>query len=160
MKKRCLCPLFTVSCRVIGGHTFLNARFLSVLFLDLLPLFDMADLSPVVFTSCYLHLDIWADVFHSYLHCADTLTPPVLVVSQVTRTTTAWVPWALARCWAPSPPSSSTPTQRPCWDAPSRPTGSRSWRSSWRTTQLWGQHTSSHISWGFSRSKAAHQSQS
>lgn len=52
------CPLFTVCRRVVGGHTFLNALLLSVWFFDLLPLFEMPDFSLVVFTSCYLHLDI------------------------------------------------------------------------------------------------------
>lgn len=63
------------------------------------------------------------------------------VCSQVTRTTTVWVPLALERCWAPCQPSSSIPTQRPCWVAPYRPTVCRSWQSSWRMTQLWGQQS-------------------
>lgn len=42
-------------------------------------LFLICLISLVVFTSCYLHFDRWADIFHSALHCADNLTPLFLL---------------------------------------------------------------------------------
>lgn len=136
-------PLFRVSCRVVGGHAFIIALLLSVLWFIapfLICQMTLGLFLPLVI--CTLNSNCWHFVQWSPL-CRHPSTPcSAPPVFQVTHTTTAWVPWALARCWAPSPPSSSTPTQRPCWDAPSRLRGSRSWRSSWRTTLPWGQRTS------------------
>ena len=76
----------------------------------------------------FLYFDLWSEYW------------PLISVwlSQVTRTTTVWAHWALARCWAPSQPSSSTRTPRPCWDAPFRRSVCRSWLSFWRMILLWG----------------------
>lgn len=102
---------------------------------------DMLNYSGVITLSCFSYFG---------LCCCPQRSPiprSVPRVFQVTRTTTAWVPSALAHCWAPSQLSSSTPTQRPCWDAPYRPRGFRSWRSSWRTTPPWGQGPSQPMPW-------------
>jgi len=73
--------------------------------------------------------------------CSD---PDALSSSQVTLATTAWALSAWARCWASSRPSSSTPTQRLCWAAPSSRIAFRRSPSSWRTTLQWGQLMNRH----------------
>lgn len=107
------------------------------------PFFDRLYYSGVLILSCFPYFGLCCCPQRSESVCGHPPIPRSAPrVFQVTRTTTAWVPSASAHCWAPSQPSSSTPTQRLCWDAPYRPRGFRSWQSSWRMTPPWGQgHT-------------------
>lgn len=88
---------------------------------------DMLNYSGVIILSCFSYFGLCCCPQRSESVCGHPPIPRSAPrVFQVTHTMTAWVPSASAHCWAPSQPSSSTPTQRPCWDAPYRPRGFRS----------------------------------